>query len=179
MPDYGGPYPLTVDPVDPGAVVRSILSGMMALNPVLRIDYPTLQVAVQHRKPVSVPRGLFLLLSLSPELHRRAAGGKAVRQDLWRGKVRKMVTTFNELEWAPLYLVLTDQSGREHWDGAQDVLPWINDAPGEVRSVNLLVPVIRPELIHTREIHGAAVVGRQDGMVAVLTQPGQDLWPTD
>ena len=178
MPPYGGPHLLSVNGVDPGAVVRSILSGMMGLNPSLRTDYPLLQRAVQHREQVDRPTNLHLLLALNPELHLRVAGGRAVRQELWRGRALNNVVTLNEIAWAPLYLVLTDRTGRSYWDTSHDILDWLADVPGTTRSIDLLVPVLRPERIHTREIQGGTVVDRGNDMVAVLAPLGQDLRPS-
>jgi len=177
MPPYGGPHPLMVNGADPGAVVRSILSGMMGLNPALRAEYPVLQQAVQHREQVDRPAGLHLLLALNPELHLRVAGGRAVRQELWRGRKLNEVVTMSEIAWAPFYLVLTDHTGRTYWDTSYDLLDWLTEAPGQTRTIDLLVPVLRPERLHTREMQGGTVVHRANNMVAVQAPWGQDLRP--
>lgn len=177
IPPFGGPYPMTVTSVDPGAVVRAVLSGMMAQNRQLRSKYPALQEAVHLQSTVRAPDGLHLLVGLTSDLHLRVAGGTAIRQVLWRGRVVREVVTFNEWAWAPLYIVLTDKTGREYWSSAWDMLFWLADEPGKRRDVDLLLPVLRPEDFHTREMHGGTVVGRGHGMVAVHAPLGQDLRP--
>jgi hypothetical protein len=173
MPSYGGPHLLSINGVDPGAVVRSTLSGMMRLNPALRNEYPALQRGVQYRERVESPMGLHLLVALNPDLRLRVAGGRAVRKELWRNLVLNEVVTLSEIAWTPLYLVLTDQSGRTYWDTSQDILPWLADEPGRKRTVDLLVPVLRPERLHTNEMHGGTVVRRDDGVVAVWAPHGE------
>jgi hypothetical protein len=178
MPPFGGPYPMRITSVDPGAVVRAVLSGMMAQNPELRTRYPGLQRAVTQKSTVAAPEGLHLLVGLTNDLHLRVAGGTAIRQVVCRGRVLREVVTFNEWAWAPFYIVLTDKTGRDYWRSAWDMLCWLADDPGERRDVDLLLPVLRPEDFHTREMQGGAVVGRGNGMVAVHAPFGQDLRPT-
>ncbi len=166
MPPYGGPYTMTENQVDPGAFVRSVLAGMMALNPVLRVDFPELQRAVLEQLPVAPPPDLYLLLALNPDLNLRAAGGKLVRQPTLYGRPLKEVVSLAEICWAPLYMVLTDQSGRAEWPSAQPILEWLLDAPEQRRTVDLLLPVLRPEQLHTHGMYGSTVVGRNGGMTA-------------
>jgi hypothetical protein len=156
MPPQGGPYPLEVNGVDPGAIVRCVLSGMMALNPLLRAQFPDLQPAVEKRRPIAPPEGLHLLLALNPDRQLRVAGGGAQRQEIRSGQLIRVVYVYAEFAWCPLYLVLTDHSGRDYWSAAQDILPWMRDRPGATRTVDLLVPVLGHDQLHTHEIHNGA-----------------------
>jgi hypothetical protein len=156
MPSLGGPYPLLIKGVDPGAVVRSILSGMMAVNPRLRTQFSELEVAVKDRQLVTPPEGLHLLLALNPDRQLRVGGGGAERQAVHLGRLVRSVFVHAEIAWCPLYLVLTDSSGRDYWNTAQDILPWLRDRPGVARTVDLLLPVLDSAQLHTHEIHTGA-----------------------
>jgi len=156
MPSPGGPHLFIGPSIDPGAVVRSILSGMMALNPRLRTEFPVLQDAVQHRQVVRPPDCIHLLLALNPDRQLRVAGGGADRQDVRFGRVVRRVFVHSELAWTPLYLVLTDATGKAYWDRSPDILPWLLDAPGYTREVNLLLPVLTVDQLHGHVIHQGA-----------------------
>jgi hypothetical protein len=153
MPPPGGPHVLSVDNVDPGAFVRAILSGMMGICPTLRTQFPQLQAAVQRRELIRPPDELYLLLALYPELDRWVAGGGSQRNVLRAGHSDPPVFAFAEYAWAPIYLVLTDRSGCDYWTGATDILSWMMDQPGERRRIDLLVPVLTRDQLHSAELH--------------------------
>ena len=156
MPPEGGPHPLSVGGIDPGAVVRSVLSGMMALNPALRVQFPVLQRAVQRNLRVKTPDHLHLLLGLHSDEFLRVSGGGAERQELRGGRLVRSTFVHAEIDWSPLYLVLTDPTGREYWKTAQDILPWLADVAGQQREVNLLLPVLTNRQLFGRAIHDGA-----------------------
>lgn len=156
MPPAGGPHLLIAEGVDPGAVVRSILSGMMAINPRLRTDFPSLSEAVHDEKQVAPPDGLYLLLAFTPDLQLRVSGGGSERQEVRGGRLVRSVFVHAEFAWAPLYLVLTDESGRQYWQSSHDILPWLVDQPGRRRPVNMLIPLLRTDSVHGSDIHLAA-----------------------
>ena len=153
MPPPGGPYVLSIENVDPGAFVRAVLSGMMGICPTLRTQFPELQSAVQLRKLVRPPNNLFLLLALYPELDCWVAGGGSQRNALGAGRSESPVFAFAEYAWSPLYLVLVDRSGCEYWTGATDILSWMMDRPGARRRIDLLVPVLTRDQLHSAEVH--------------------------
>ena len=75
MPTTRGPHPAITPPMRPGAIVRSVLAGVMALCPSVREKYPELVDAVRMAKVVEAPLALHLLLMLYGGPERWVSGG--------------------------------------------------------------------------------------------------------
>jgi hypothetical protein len=115
---------------------------MLGMTRTLRQDYPELQRAVQDGAVVTPPKNLFLLLSLYAGPDKWIGGGGASRFERHGGTLSPLVSAQAEIAWPPFYCLLTDQTGRDRWSEAVDLLPWLCDAPGASREVCLLVPVV-------------------------------------
>ena len=107
-------------------------------------------------KAGSTPKQPFPSVGALPRA--RPLGGRwrlaAERLGCW--PLRTARVRFAEYAWAPLYLVLADRSGCDYWTGTTDILSWMMDRPGERRRVDLLVPVLTRDQLHSAEVHRGA-----------------------
>lgn len=152
LPAIRGPHPAEAPLMRPGAIVRSVLAGLMGLCPTLQTDFPTLVGAVKDGAVVRAPEGLHLLMTLYPGPDRWVSGGGIGRQTLRAGRAPTEVYAYGEVAWPPLYFILTDQSGKAEWPDAYDILSWLADEPGVERSVALLIPVLRANDLFTSDL---------------------------
>jgi hypothetical protein len=149
MTTVRGPYPAAAHAIRPGAIVRSVLAGCMGLCPGLRDEFPVLVESILTGRVCQPPQGLHLLLALYAGPERWVSGGGAERVRLAGGR---HVYAHAEIVWPPIYLVLTDGSGRQEWSDAMDILPWLHDEPDNFREVSLLLPVLQGADLFSAEL---------------------------
>jgi len=125
----------------PGAVVRSILGGMFAINPGLLTQWPDVAAAVISGAPVDPPADMTLLLELYLGNHGWISGGGA--------KINPVtgISSYIDSEWVwpPLHVLLTRPNFRGRWPGAMAINGWLADSGTSVRKVSVMMPVVEEE----------------------------------
>lgn len=105
--------------VAPGLVSRSILFGMFALSPNLRVVFPQLAAdLLAQRDHIQMPDGAMLRLALFPDRRARIAGPVSAHRVL---TLREDFDTFGEVFFRPLAWVLSP-TARNPPAGGQSVL---------------------------------------------------------
>lgn len=126
--------------VRPGAFIRSVLSGMFALNPTLRPRYPEIATAILTGEPAVLPSGLRLLMSLYRGDTRYVLGHTTVVETQLHGD-SLAVNLEGEWAWPPLHLALADESGPRRWPDAMNISAWMRDHPDVIRDVPAVLGV--------------------------------------
>lgn len=147
--------------VAPGLVSRSILFGMFAVSPNLRVIFPDLAADfLAQRDHIQMPYGATLRFALLPDRRARIAGPMSAHRVL---TLREDFDTFGEVFFRPLAWVLAPTgvssraSGRsvldrQGWACADDWLQYGPDVTGlDLRDLVRRVPVVQHPLSRARE----------------------------
>lgn len=127
----------------PGAIVRSLLGGMFAINGELRERWPEVSGSIVSGEPIDEPADARLLLELYLGGRAWASGGGA-KVELPEGRVTYVHA---ELVWPPLHVVLTDGRSAGRWPGAMDISSWLRDSGAAVRRVSFSLPAVDEEAL--------------------------------
>jgi hypothetical protein len=134
------PSPLVIEMEKgrPGAIARSILGGMFAINPGLRPQWPDVATAVMNGAPVEPPHDMVLLLELYLGAQGWVSGGGA------KLNPRTGVASYLDGEWVwpPLHVILTRPKFRSQWPNAMEISDWLSDAGTSVRRVVVQMPAV-------------------------------------
>jgi hypothetical protein len=143
--------------VAPGRVARSVLFGMFAISPHLRVLFPRLaEDLAQQRTHISMPDSLALRFALYPSSAARLSGPIYSNRVLSR---REHYNTFAEIFFQPLAWVLTPQDraplpggtesilDRHGWAEANDWLRYGDDVTSvDLRNLCRCVPLVNHPL---------------------------------
>lgn len=169
--------------IRPGAVVRSVLIGLTALNPNIRILYPEFVESLLDEKPhVTVPADLKLRLALTDDPIARVGG--AVGDVLLFHRVRPYETalgtvSMGSIYFAPLAWQLADADRYQlmDYEGWADVTPWTKYAPGDAIPLQRLVRRL-PTVTHPAHVpsHGWTMLLNSE--IAVIAEADLPPKPT-
>jgi hypothetical protein len=146
--------------VAPGLVARSIVIGMFAVSPNLRVIFPQLAAdLLNERDHIRMPQGATLRFALLPERRARIAGPMSAHRVL---TLREDFETFAEVFFCPLAWVLapTGESAlggqsvleRQEWATADKWLQYGPDVMAvDLRNLVRRVPLVSHPLSRRRE----------------------------
>jgi hypothetical protein len=122
----------------PGAIIRSILGGMFAINRRLREQWPDVAGAILSGNAQAPPSDMQLWLDIYLGARGYISGGGS-RVDVQTGLASYVD---GEMTWPPLHMILSRQGEAAASVGATDISGWLTDAGDVVRRVNLQFQVI-------------------------------------
>lgn len=150
--------PLNLHGFRPGAMVRSVLAGMVAMDPTLRSDRPKLVSAVFEGTARPWPEDLTLRLAINPDGICAAAaqnGISAMFKFRYRPVPHGLIVPPSYSAWsrvrgpnsliaaAPFLWFLGQRTDSDELPNSMPVGNWLEDDPATVRNVDLLLPVVR------------------------------------
>jgi hypothetical protein len=130
----------------PGAFVRSVLAGMFAMNPTLRVRYPVVAQAILTGSAVEAPEEMRLLLRLYRGKRRYVVGMMGV-PTIAQNSSASLLEVEGEWAWPPFHLVLTNSIGAAALPNAMEIMEWLSVDPTTTHDVYVRFGVVdEPEL---------------------------------
>ena len=143
--DKGGHHesyrPMQFDGIDPGAVVRSLIGSLSAVNDDVALDYPDMVKAVLDNTAYVPPSGLLIGLGLHTGTKCFATSGyEFLSPPDARVRRLRLQDQLASLAFPPYSLVIRRKAALN--DPHFNVAEWLGETAGHSRQVSLILPVL-------------------------------------
>jgi hypothetical protein len=129
------------DGIDPGAVIRSLIGSLSAVNDDLALDYPELVHAVLDNTAYVAPSDLLIGLGLHTGTKCFATSGyQFLSPPDARLRRRRLQDQLASFAFPPYSFVIRRRAALDerHWN----IADWMRETAGDSRQVTLILPVL-------------------------------------